>query len=142
MSIANLNSILGLFKGKSATDADQVFKEVLLMTLARASRADSHVAKVEVDTIRSVMKTVSGEDISDADVRIAASSEIYETQSLESCLARVRDSLDIYARVTVVKALAEVIKSDVTVTDTEVTFFNNIADALKVSPAELAGLIP
>jgi uncharacterized tellurite resistance protein B-like protein len=142
MSIANLSSISSWFKGNTAQDPGRMFNEVLLMTLARASHADSNVALVEVDTIRSVIKQVTGEDIDPAEVRIAAGSELYETATFESCLARVRDSLDVHARVKIVESLAAVIRSDVKVTSQEVTFFNKVAEALRISPAELAGLIP
>ena len=38
------------------------------------------------------------------------------------------------------QALAEVINSDSKVSVLEVDFFNRVADALRISPAELAGL--
>jgi reverse gyrase len=42
----------------------RVFKEVLLMTLARASSSDSNVSAVEVQTVQRIIQRVIGEEVS------------------------------------------------------------------------------
>jgi uncharacterized tellurite resistance protein B-like protein len=41
-----------------------------------------------------------------------------------------------------VHALADVLRSDKSVSVLEVDFFNGVAEALQVTPAEIAGLVP
>ena len=143
MGIANLSHVLKIFSG-SDLDADEesvLFGEVLLMTLARASSSDANTHPVEVETVRKIVLEATGEDVSGADVRVAAASELYETASLEKYLLSCGRRLSPSSRVTTVEALAEVIKSDTQVTSREVQFFDMVARALGVTPAELAGLV-
>jgi uncharacterized tellurite resistance protein B-like protein len=143
MSIATLSNVLKIFGGgePSAEEERQLVKEALLMTLARASAADSQIHPVEVETVREIIRQATGEDISPADVRVAAHSELFESTPLTSCLAGIGRKIKAGDRAMIVRSLAEVIKSDVKVTAREVAFFNDVAGALKVTPAELAGLI-
>ena len=142
MSIANLSNILNIFRGSEPSPEEhrQVFKEVLLMTLARASHSDANVQTVEVETVQTILQRVTGEEISVADIRVAASSELYETAPLDSYLAKAGRVLNSTDRVTIVQSLAEVIKSDVDVSSSETEFFDRVAVALKLTPSELAGL--
>ena len=143
MAIIDLGNVLKVFGGAKPgpDERHELLKEVLLMTLARASSSDSNTNPVEVDTVQRVLKDVTGEDISSADIRVAAASEIFESAPLERYLSSVASSLTAHDRVTVAQSLAKVIKSDVEVSEAEVEFFNKIVDALEISPAELAGLV-
>jgi len=143
MSIADLSNVLKIFRGTDLTPEEkkQLFREVLLMTLARASSSDANIAPVEVETVQAIVKKTTGKDISAASIRVAAASDLYETASLEKFLSSCGRKLDATSRVTTVQALAEVIKSDTRVTSREVDFFDMVARALAVTPAELAGLI-
>jgi uncharacterized tellurite resistance protein B-like protein len=144
MTLSRLSHILGVFTGAPLDEEGRnaLVKEALLMTLARASSADSNIHPVEVDTVRKIVKRETGEDVSAADVKVAARSELFERESLERCLRRIGHRLDDEDRALIAQSLAEVIASDVRVTDREVEFFNRMATALRVSPAQLAGLIP
>jgi len=143
MSIADLSNVLKIFRGTDLTPEEkkQLFREVLLMTLARASSSDANIAPVEVETVQAIVKKTTGKDISVASIRVAAASDLYETASLEKFLSSCGRKLDATSRVTTVQALAEVIKSDTRVTSREVDFFDMVARALAVTPAELAGLV-
>lgn len=143
MSIADLSNVLKIFRGTDLTPEEkkQLFREVLLMTLARASNSDANIAPVEVETVQAIVKKTTGKDISAASIRVAAASDLYETASLEKFLSSCGRKLDATSRVTTVQALAEVIKSDTRVTSREVDFFDMVARALAVTPAELAGLV-
>jgi uncharacterized tellurite resistance protein B-like protein len=142
MTIAMLGKVLKVFGGgePDAGEQKQLFKETLLMTLARASSSDTNVETVEVDTVREILKRVTGEDISAADIRVAARSELFESTPLEKYLSRVARKLRLEDRVTILRSLAEVLRSDVTVSQLEVDYFDKIAGALDVNPAALAGL--
>ena len=54
MAIADLKNVLKIFGGSEITEDQQneLYKEVLLMTLARAADADINIQTVEVDRIR------------------------------------------------------------------------------------------
>jgi uncharacterized tellurite resistance protein B-like protein len=142
MSIASLSNILKIFQGAAPSDEERqhAFKEALLMTLARATDADEHVSPVEVESVQDIVMRITGEDVSIADVRVAAASKLYESAPLKTYLARAGRALTPQQRVLIVESLAEVIKSDVQVTEREIQFFNSIAEALSITPAELAGL--
>ncbi len=143
MSIADLSNVLKIFRGTDLTPEEEkhLFREVLLMTLARASSSDANIAPVEVETVQAILEKTTGKDISAASIRVAAASDLYETASLEKFLSSCGRKLDATSRVTTVQALAEVIKSDTRVTSREVDFFDMVARALAVTPAELAGLV-
>ena len=143
MAIMDLGNVLRIFSGgkSNPTSHKDLVKEVLLMTLARASSSDNNTKPVEVDTVQDVIREETGEDISTADIRVAASSEIFERAPLEKYLSSVASSLTPHDRARIAKSLARVIKSDVAVADQEIAFFNKVAAALEVTPAELAGLI-
>ena len=142
MAIADLSSVLKIF-GESAPDEDEqkaLYGEVLLMTLARASSADANIDPVEISTIRQIIQRETGEEIDEKDVRRAARTELYETETLRKYLRRVRQRIQANDRRKIVEALAEVIKSDTQISVLEIDFFNRVADALRITPAELAGL--
>ena len=110
------------------------------MTLSRAADADINIQNVEVDRIREILKEHTGEDFSAGDVRIAARSELYAEASLVKYLRSVRDRMLNEDRVDTIHALADVFRSDEEVSVLEIDFFNSVAEALEVTPAEIAGL--
>ena len=143
MSIANFTNVLKIFRGNdlSAEEESELFREILLMTLSRASSSDANIAPIEVETVQAIVEKSTGEEISAADIRVAAASELYESAPLEKYLTSCGRKLDATSRVATVQALADVIKSDTRVTSREVQFFDMVALALAVTPAEIAGLI-
>jgi len=142
MAIADLKSVLKIFGGSdvSAEEQGELYKEVLLMTLARAADADINIQAVEVDRIQAILKERTGQDFSTGDIRIAARADLYAEASLRKYLASVRGKMADKDRVDTVHALADVFRSDKSVSVLEVDFFNGVVDALQVSPAEVAGL--
>lgn len=143
MSLINFNSISKLFHdNKNKTEHKQdLYQEVLVMVLARATRADSNVEKVEISNVRGVLKKQLNIDFSEADIRTAASSEIFERQSLERYLSSATRKLDERERTIILASLASVIRSDEEVRVFELDFFDRVALALRASPSEIAGLI-
>lgn len=142
MSIADLSNILKLFRN-SEIDPDQqeeLFKEALLMTLARAASTDLNIEGMEVESIQDIMQRVTGTEISSQDVRKAARTELYDSAPLDKYLASARKQLTPAHKIAIVNLLAEVIKSDTSISVLEVDFFNMVANSLQATPAQLVGL--
>jgi uncharacterized tellurite resistance protein B-like protein len=143
MAIADLKNVLKIFSGSdvSADQESELFKEVLLMTLARAADADINIQTVEVDRIREILKAHTGEDFTTADIRVAARAELYAEATLVKYLGSVYKKLSDEHRAETIQALADVFRSDQSVSVLEVDFFDNVAGALHVKPSQVAGLI-
>jgi len=95
MAIADLKNVLNIFGGADVTGDQQneLFKEVLLMTLARAADADINIQSVEVERIQEILKSHTGEEFSSADIRVAARAELYAESTLRKYLSSVRGKL-------------------------------------------------
>jgi uncharacterized tellurite resistance protein B-like protein len=143
MAIADLKNVLKIFGGSdvSADHANELFKEVLLMTLARAADADINIQTVEVDRIREILKDHTGEDFTTADIRVAARAELYAEATLVKYLGSVYKKMSDAQRAEIVQALADVFRSDSNVSVLEVDFFDNVVAALHVKPSAVAGLM-
>jgi uncharacterized tellurite resistance protein B-like protein len=142
MSIRNLSHIKKFFGHvDSPEEKHELYKEILLMTLARAPRADLVTDNAEVEIVQKVWLDVIGEEVESKDVRIAASSELYETAPIDKYLARVGPQIEIAERQSIVKALIAVFEADGIVTASEIEFFNMVVDALKLTPAQTVGLM-
>lgn len=142
MAISDLKNVLKIFGGSdiSGDAQEELYKESLLMTLARAADADINIQAVEVDRIRAILKQRTGDDFTAADIRVAARAELYAEANLRKYLSSVQKKLTDKQRAGIIQALADVMRSDSTVSVLEVDFFNGVANALKVTPAQIAGL--
>lgn len=143
MAIADLKNVLKIFGGSdiSADQENDLYKEVLCMTLARAADADINIQAVEVDRIRAILKEHTGEDFSAADIRVAARAELYAEATLVKYLNSVYKKMSDAHRADTVQALADVFRSDQSVSVLEIDFFDNVAAALHVKPSQVAGLV-
>ncbi len=142
MAIANLNSVLKSFGKSSPSEEKQkeLYREVLLMTLARASRSDAKIHPVEIETIQQIMQQETGQELTEADIRKAAGPHLNESAKLCKYLRSVRRQLKLENKTTILQALADVIKSDTEINVLEIDFFYQVADALRITPAEQLGL--
>jgi uncharacterized tellurite resistance protein B-like protein len=143
MAIADLKNVLNIFGGADVTEDQQneLFKEVLLMTLARAADADINIQSVEVTRIQEILRQHTGEDFSSADIRVAARAELYAEATLRKYLASVQKKMSDAHRSATVQALADVFRSDSNVSVLEIDFFDRVATALQVTPSQIAGLV-
>lgn len=114
--------------------------EVLFRALARTTAADTNIQRVEVETVRNIYRDMTGDEVSTSEIRVAAQADLYERQPFKSYLAGVQAQIDGDDKRLIMKALAAVIKADGRVSPFEVDFFNEVAGALKLSPADLADL--
>lgn len=142
MALIDFNSIKDLIsKGKAGQQKQDLFKEVLLLVLARATRADTNVEAVEIAKVQQALKQVTGEDFSEGDILTAASSEVFEKQSLERTLSNASRKLSEEERVTILSCLADIIRSDEHIRYHELDFFDRVATSLRATPSEIAGLV-
>ncbi len=142
MAVADLSSVLKVF-GKSSPseeNQDDLYKEVLLMTLAGASKADANIHPVEIETIQQIMQRETGQVLTEADIRKAARPHLNESANLRKYLRSVRRQLKLEDRSKIVQAVGDVIKSDTQINVLEIDFFYQVADALRITPAEQLGL--
>lgn len=143
MSIVSFDHIIKFFTGDQMPDAEEskkLFEEALLLTLSRATSADSNINPVEVETVQAIFKEFSGNDIAESEVRIAAISDLYDEATLEKYLANVSQKINPTQGLQIAQSLAKLIKADSNVSPFEVDFYNGVVAALKVTPARLMGL--
>ena len=142
MSIASLAGVLKIFGGSdpSPEEQAQLAKEVMLMTLARATAADTNIKAIEIEKVREVLLARTGEDIPAADVRVAANSRMYEKAPLDKYITSSAKKLNADDRLNIAVALADVVNADGRVSSREIQFFNEVASSLALTPAQLMGL--
>ena len=141
MALINFSSLKTMMTNHGEeNDARALFEEVLLLVLARASRVDSNIESIEVRHVQKALKEMTGAEYSEAEVQTAASSEIFETQSLERTLAKASGNLSSENKAEILHCLAELLQSDDAIRHPELEFFDHVAAALRASPSEIAGL--
>ncbi len=145
MSVSQLGHISRvvkeMFHGASDEEKAELMEQALLMTLARATRSDINVDVEEVHTVQRIYEAATGKAISEKDVRVAANSEIYETEPYEVLLDKVRIQIGEDECILIAKSLAEVIKVDGNVSPFEVEFFQDSIKALGLDEEKLGNLL-
>ena len=138
MAFGNFSNVLKIFGGSSASEEsqDELYKEVLLTILARASKADANIHPDEIETIQQIMRRETGQDFTEVDIRKASRSELNESANLRKYLRSVRGQLKAEDRSKIVQAVAEVIKSDKKINVLEIDFFNRVVVALRMTHTE------
>ena len=140
---STLNLISSLFSDNpNEEQVEELFNEVLLVTLARATKADSNIHPVEVELVKEKVEEVTGLRVSVKDVRVAANSELFERTTLDNLLGRVSSLVTIDKKIVLMKALSDILKADQRVTEREIRFFNRVSRSLSVTPADIIGLTP
>ena len=139
---SSLNAIRKLIDDVTTGDDEvqELYNEVVLMTLSRATSVDSNINIAEISNVKSTIQELTGEEVSDSDIRVAAKSKLYESGTLSRYLNTVSSRLSPEKKVDLINALATVIKSDEKVTEREVFFLNLVADDLNIHASDLIGL--
>ncbi len=141
MAIGDLPLLKQFFAQQDdAATQEALFRETLLMTLSRATRADAATDDDEVDAVRCLLKERLGEDVSVKDIRVAASSELFETTSIDKYLTSAATRLSLEQRQSIISALITIFHADGKISESEVAFFDMTAQSLRLSPSELVGL--
>ena len=138
----SLSAIFKLFDetSSSAEEDEELFNETVLMTLSRATSVDSNIHPAEIGLVRDMVCELTGQDITDSDVRVAANSHIYEEGSLSRYLNAVSVRLPVERKIALINALATIIKADDRITEREVFFFNMVVGDLHLRASDLVGL--
>ena len=142
MAIADLSRFLRIFSQSSPSEEKQkaLYREVLLMTLARASSSDANIDPGEIETIQQIMQRQTGQELTEADIRKAARPQLYGSVYLHKYLRSVQRQLKAEDRSKIVQAVADVIKSDTQINVLEIDFFYQVANALRITLVEPLGL--
>lgn len=142
MGLADFSNLVKAFQS-NPSDPEHLLelrKEVALVTLARATSADTNIQPCEIETVQRILKRLTNEDIDAAEIRLAAKSGLFEQAPLSKYLSRASRELEDEDRLQIARALAEVIRSDVRISPFETEFFDMVADALRLKPSQLVGL--
>ncbi len=109
MAIADLSRVLKIFGKSSPSEEKQkeLYREVLLMTLARASSSDSNIHPVEIETIQQIMQRETGQELTEADIRKAARPELHDSVYLRQYLRSVQRQLKAEDRSKIVQGVAD-----------------------------------
>ncbi len=142
MAFGEIGSVLKSLVGSLANEEtqDDIYEEVLLMTLAQASKADANIHPLEIKTIQQIMRRETGQDLTEADIRKVTRTDMNESAHLRKYLRRVQGQLNVRNKTAILQALVDVIKSDAEINVLEIDFFNRVVDALRMTPAEQFGL--
>ncbi len=142
MAIADLSRYLKSFSESSPSEEKQkeLYRAVLLMTLAQTSSSDANIHPVEIETIQQIMQRETGQELTEVDIRKAARTELYESVNLRKYLRSVQRQLKAEDRIKIVLAVSDVIKSDTQINVLEIDFFYQVADALRITFPELPEL--
>ena len=115
-------------------------QEALLKTLAVMTNADTNVQPVEVEMVQSIFRSVTGIDLDDKEVHMAARSEFLEERSIQKYLAGVECKLSDEDKKTIIQSVAKIVKADDDTRPREAQMFDEVAKALKISASTLADL--
>lgn len=142
MSTSDFNLVKSIFGGGNLTPEkeQELYSELLFMVLTRATAVDLNIEAVEVDTVIRILKERLGKDFSASDIRVTAITKLYEHAPFEKYVAKLSKKLTSEHRLQILDALTEVFKSDGTVGVLEADFFNLVANALALTPAQIRGL--
>ena len=142
MAMTDFVNLLKVFGKANPTDVEKkaLLAEAALVTLARATSADTHIHPIEVEAVQKALKEITEGDFSSKTIRVAANSDLFDRAPLSKYLDRAAKVLDRDERISIVKALAKVIKSDVRVSSYEEDYFNMVCNALRLTPSQLVGL--
>ena len=142
MGLVDLSHIKQLFSSKHPAQTDrELYRELMLMVLARAADADSYTHPAEVEVVQRVLEEHLGDRVESSDIRIAARSKLYETAPIEKYISRVAPKLSRADRREIVNALVEVLWADDRVASSEANYFNMVVSAMELSFADVAGLM-
>lgn len=114
--------------------------EILLNTLARLTYADSNTKAVEVEAVRKIYTRETKQSVTAAEIRVAARGDLHEAQAFDKYLSKGGAKLSQEDKCFIMRAMAEIVKSDGTVSPGEVDFFDGVGKAFKMSASEVAEL--
>ena len=141
MALVDFNKVKQMFGDTPQTSDADLFRELFVLVLSRATDADSYSHPAEIETVQGVIREELGEDLSASEIRTAALSKVYESVPLQKMLSDAGQKLDMAQRRTILGGLVSVMHADDRVSSREADFFNMVVSALGLTAADAAGLI-
>ncbi len=143
MTESPLQSLLNVFRGDKgkSNDDGELSEQLFLSVLARATSADTNIAPIEIKTVQQLYEEVFGEKLEASAVRTAAKSEIFEKTPLESYVKAAARKLSSTNKQVICRSLQRVLVADGRLGEWEIDFFNQMINALDMTPAQIAGLV-
>jgi len=140
MALVNLQSLKSLMTSTaSADDERENYKTLLFTILTKASRVDLHTDGSEVELIQKIMLEYTGETYDAGSIRAEAIAQSQD-ESLRP-VAKLAAKLPESMRVLAIDALASVMRADDQISYAEIDYFNAVAGAMRLSFADVAGLL-
>jgi len=127
-------------QGSANSDHIAVRNEVLLHTLARMTYADTNTKASEVKTVQKIYKKDTGITVAEAEIRVAARGDLHETRSFDKYLTSKGAKLTKEDKCFILRAMAEVVRSDGSVSPGEIEFFDMVGKCFKMTASEIAEL--
>ena len=141
MALLDFNKVKQLFGDAPETSDADLFRELFVLVMARATDADAYTHPVEIATVQGVIAHELGEDLSEAEIRTAALSKLYESAPLQKYLGDAAPKLSVDQRQAILRGLVSVMRADDRISSREAEFFNMVVASLRLSAADAAGLI-
>jgi uncharacterized tellurite resistance protein B-like protein len=141
MSLAKFSRLTKLFREQPSTADEEVYRELFVLVLSRATDADAYTHPAEIASVQAVIQETLGEEVSSSDIRTAALSKLYESAPLHKYLAELAPRLSRAQRASIVHGLVKVLRADERISSREAEFFNMVAMALGLTAADVAGLV-
>jgi len=141
MALVDFTKLRQLFGELPETADADLYRELFVLVLSRATDADSYTHPAEIEVVQGVIREELGEELSAAEVRTAALSKIYEKVPLSRCLTDAAPKLSIDQRRAILAGLVRVMNADDRVSTREAEFFNMVVESLHLTAADAAGLI-
>ncbi len=143
MITAKLQNLLSVFRGNEISDEEKavLLEEVFVTVAGRAVSADTNIDPKEIAMVQRLYTETFGGEIEAGVVRSAANSELFETTPLESYVKAAGKKLSGEDKFIICDAIKHVVNADGRVGKWEIDFFNQMATALNMTPAEVAGLV-
>jgi uncharacterized tellurite resistance protein B-like protein len=141
MALVDFKKVRQLFGDAPHSSDAELFRELFVLVLSRATDADAYTHPAEIASVQAVIKAELDEDLSDAEIRTAALSKVYESAPLQKCLVDAAPKLSMDQRRTILRGLVSVMQADERISSREADFFNMVVAALRLTAADAAGLI-
>ncbi len=141
MALVDFNKVKQLFGDSPETADADLFREMFVLVMARATDADAYTHPVEIAVVQGVIGEELGEELSETEIRTAALSKVYESAPLQKILGNAASKMSVAQRQTILRGLVKVMHADDRISSREAEFFNMVVAALGLTPADAAGLV-
>ncbi|MGB5325040.1 MAG: TerB family tellurite resistance protein [Pseudomonadales bacterium] len=139
MASSMFGLIQALFGGGQLSEEKQqdLFAETLFMVLSGATRADLNIESVEVERVKQILEKLLNREYSFAEIKLAGETELYDTAPIQKYVAKASKKLSVEQRQRILHAMVDVFHSDGRMGVLETQYFNSIAAALTLTPAQM-----